>query len=98
MHKSASKYTKPASKYVKPASNILRDGLNTTCRLTKIQCWTVTQCSYLHGSTALGPSCNDFVYHGCWHFDNGATSKIDDVLTEHDELLHFLPIAVHQGL
>ena len=34
----------------------------------------------------------------CWHFDNGATSKIDDVLTEHDELLHFLPIAVHQGV
>ena len=24
------------------------------------------------------------VNHGCWHFDNGATSKIDDVLTEHD--------------
>ena len=66
MHKSASKYTKPASKYVKPASNILRDGLDTTCRLTKIQCWTVTQ---------------------CWHFIKGATSKIDEVLTEHDELL-----------
>ena len=71
------------------------DGLNTPCRLTKIQCWTVTV-GLLHN--VLGPSCNDFVYPGCWHFDNSATSKIDDVITEHDELLHFLPIAVHQGL
>ena len=29
------------------------------------------------------------------NFDNGATSKIDDVLTEHAKLLHVLPLAVH---
>ena len=28
-------------------------------------------------------------------FDNDATSKIDDVLTEHGGLLHVLPLAVH---
>ena len=28
-------------------------------------------------------------------FDNGATSKIDDVLTEHGGLLHVLPLAVN---
>ena len=28
-------------------------------------------------------------------FDNGATSKIDDVLSEHGGLLHVLPLAVH---
>ena len=28
-------------------------------------------------------------------FDNGATSKIDDVLSEYGGLLHVLPIAVH---
>ena len=31
-----------------------------------------------------------------WHFDNGALSKIDDVLTEDGGLLHVLPLAVHQ--
>ena len=36
---------------------------------------------YIH---AFGPSCAEFVYHGYWYFDKGATSKIDDVLTEHD--------------
>ena len=30
-----------------------------------------------------------------WHFDNGALSKIDDVLTEDGRLLHVLPLAVH---
>ena len=29
------------------------------------------------------------------HFDNGATSKIDDVLTEHGGLLFVLLIVVH---
>ena len=29
------------------------------------------------------------------HFDNGATSKIADVLTEHGGLLHVLPLTVH---
>ena len=33
----------------------------------------------------------------CWNFDNDATSKIDDVLTEHGGLLHVLPLAVHLG-
>ena len=35
------------------------------------------------------------LYPAYWHFDNGATSKIDDVLTEHGGLLHVLPLAVH---
>ena len=35
------------------------------------------------------------VYPECWHFDNDAKSKIDDVLTEHGGLLHVLPLAVH---
>ena len=30
-----------------------------------------------------------------WHFDNDAKSKIDDVLTEHGEVLHALSLAVH---
>ena len=30
-----------------------------------------------------------------WYFDNGASSKIDDVLAEAVELLHVLPLAVH---
>ena len=29
-----------------------------------------------------------------WHFDNDATSKIVDVLLEHSELPHVLPLAV----
>ena len=28
-------------------------------------------------------------------FDNGATSKIDDILSEHGGLLHVLPLVVH---
>ena len=39
--------------------------------------------------------CTELVYPECWHFDNDATSKIDDVLTEHGGLLYFLPLAVH---
>ena len=30
-----------------------------------------------------------------WHFDNGDSSKIDDVLAEDGGLLHVLPLAVH---
>ena len=41
------------------------------------------------------PSDTEFVYHGCWHFDNDVISKIDDDLTEHGGLLHVLPLAVH---
>ena len=37
----------------------------------------------LHGRPALGHSCTEFVFSGCWHFNNGATIKIYDVLTEH---------------
>ena len=29
-----------------------------------------------------------------WHFENGASSKIDDVLAEDGGLLHALPLAV----
>ena len=39
--------------------------------------------------------CTEFVYPQCWHFDNDATSKIDDVLIEHGGLLYVLPLAVH---
>ena len=30
-----------------------------------------------------------------WPFENGASSKIDDVLTEDGGLLHVLPLTVH---
>ena len=30
-----------------------------------------------------------------WHFENGASSKIEDVLTEDGGLLHVLTLAVH---
>ena len=30
-----------------------------------------------------------------WHFENGASSKIDDVLAEDGGILHVLPLAVH---
>ena len=43
----------------------------------------------------LGPSCTEFVFPGFLHFDNGATSKIDDVLTELVGLPHVLPRAFH---
>ena len=33
-----------------------------------------------------------------WHFENGATSKIDDVLIELDGLLHILPLAIQRVL
>ena len=41
------------------------------------------------------PSCTVFVYPECWHFGNGASSKIDDVLAKDDGLLHVLPITIH---
>ena len=40
----------------------------------------------------LGPQ--DFRVSPC-HFDNGASSKIDDVLSEDGGLLQVLPLAVH---
>ena len=54
-------------------------------------------CSNLHGRPAFGPSCTELVFPGCCHFDNGAISKIDDVLIEHGGLPHVLPLAVHLG-
>ena len=48
----------------------------------------------LNGRPAFGPSCTYFVYPGCLHFDNGETSKIDDVLTEHGGLRHVLSLAL----
>ena len=45
--------------------------------------------------SAFGPSCTEFVYPGCCHLEFGASSKIDDVLTEHGRLLHVLPLTVH---
>ena len=30
-----------------------------------------------YGRPAFGPSCYEFVYPGCWQFNNAATSKID---------------------
>ena len=65
--------------------------------------------SLQHWRPPFGPSCTEFLYPGCWHFDNdatskidnvmhfdnGATSKIDNVLIEHGGLPHVLPLAVH---
>ena len=33
-----------------------------------------------------------------WHFENGASSKIEDVLAEDGGLLHVLTLAVHLKL
>ena len=41
------------------------------------------------------PALNKYVYPGCSHFDNGATSKIDDILFEDGRLLYILPLAAH---
>ena len=49
----------------------------------------------LHGRPTVRPSCTEFVYPGCWHFDNGAIRKFDDLLLEHGGLPHVLPLAVH---
>ena len=45
--------------------------------------------------SGLGTISTEFVYSGCWHLDNGATSKFDDVLHEHGGLPHVLPLAVN---
>ena len=67
-------------------------------RLTKEQCWTDPQCCYLHGRPAFGPSCTEFVFPGCWHFDSGSIKVrlfVDDVVSEHGGLLHVPPLALH---
>ena len=38
-------------------------------------------CPFLHGRPTFSPSCTEFVYPGCWDFDNGATSKFDANMT-----------------
>ena len=45
-------------------------------------------CSTIFFST-FGLSGTEFVCPGFWHFDNGATSKFDDVLLEHGGLEEF---------
>ena len=74
-----------------------RDGKNTPYRLTKELCGTVPPCPCLHGRWEtyiwFHPALNKYVYPGCSHFDNGATSKIDDVLFEHGGLLYILSLA-----
>ena len=69
-------------------------GLSTPYRLTKEQCWTVTPCPYPHRRPAIGPSCTEFVYPRCWHFDNVATSCMDDVLIEYVGLPRDLPLTL----
>ena len=46
------------------------------------------------GSGRLGVGPKDF-HFSSWHFDNGASSKIDDVFAEDGGLLHVFPLAVH---
>ena len=57
---------------------------------------TVSPSSFQHGRPAFGPSCTKFVYPdlSTLDFDNDATSKIDDALTEDGGLLYVLPLAV----
>ena len=45
----------------------------------------------LHGSPTVRPSCTKFVNPGCWHFDNGAIRKFDDVLLEPSPPFFFFP-------
>ena len=52
----------------------------------------------LHGRPKFGPPCTECVDPKCWHFDNGATSKVDDILPEHGGLPHVLPFAVHLNI
>ena len=45
----------------------------------------------------FGPSCTEFVYPRFWHFDNGATSKIDDVPLEHGGIPSCCPLVIFLG-
>ena len=56
---------------------------------------TVPPSPCLHGRPTVGLSCIEFVYPGCWHFDNSAINKFNDVLLEHGGLPHVLPLGVH---
>ena len=76
----------------------LRDGSSIPYRLSSGVVWdcsTMTLSTWETYICIFGPSCTEFVYSGCWHFDNGATSKFDDVLLELGELPHVLPLTVH---
>ena len=55
----------------------------------------IPQCPCLHGRPTFSPSCTEFIYPGCWHFDNGATSKFDDVLLDHGGLPYVISLAVN---
>ena len=45
-----------------------------------------------NGRPTYGPSCTELIYLEYWYFDNGETSKVDDVLLDHGGLpqLEFL--------
>ena len=47
-----------------------------------------------NGRPTFGPSCTELVYLGYWHFDNGTTSKVDELLLDHVGIPHVLPLAV----
>ena len=65
-----------------------RYGLSTPDRLIKRNCARLFY--HVLFNMGDGSTCTEFVYPECQHFDNDATSKIDDVLTEHSGLLHVL--------
>ena len=67
-----------------------RDGLSTSYRLTKGWLGFVGWVGVV--GWVVGPQ--DFCVIP-WHFENGASSKIDYVLAEYGGLLHVLPLAVH---
>ena len=50
---------------------------------------------YMGDLKLVHPALNLSTLPGCWHFDNSAISKFDDVLLEHGGLPHVLPLAVH---
>ena len=55
--------------------------------------WGWTGLGLVWGDLGL-KDCTEFVFPECWRFDNGASSKIDDVLAEDGGLLQVLPFAV----
>ena len=40
----------------------------------------------------------EFIFYVFWDFDKGVTSIFNDVLHDHVEVLHVLPLAVHLGM
>ena len=67
-----------------------RDGSSTSYRLTKGWLGFVGWVGVV--GWVVGPQ-NFCVIP--WHFENGASIKIDDVLAEDGGLLHVFPLAVH---